>query len=77
MFCEDCAGRRFQKAQILRRLRKCRLAVPDARDALTLIIRLIRSQAIVCRGYVRTLNEDEKSFWKSVENAVDEDGTVH
>tara|TARA_Y100000296_G_scaffold79327_1_gene103088 strand:+ start:194 stop:400 length:207 start_codon:yes stop_codon:yes gene_type:complete len=68
MFCPDCSGRRFQKAQVLRRLRKCRREVPDQREVLTLIIRLIRAQAIECRVEIVEFVDDE---------TFDEDETVH
>ena len=68
MFCPDCDARRFQKAQVLRRQRKCRREVPDARDALTLIIRLIRTQAIECRIDIVEFMDDE---------TFDEAETVH
>ena len=68
MFCPDCAGRRFQKAQVLRRLRKGRREVPDQREVLTLIIRLIRAQAIECRVEIVEFMDDE---------TFDEAETVH
>ena len=90
MFCPDCAGRRFQKAEMLRRLRKHlrevlftprkdleqpSLTYSIQRRVCKLMIQLMQSQTIICRGEV--IPQDTLDLCEVEEFPVNKKETVH